>query len=157
MGTDYSRGDDSGFSSAWPQQASSNAVVTGGEVSYTSEDTSGLSTATFAETQQAEGYKSLPDDVTTKPDRAGVISWQHRYDTPWAEGFAEYLAASYTVKAQSEVLAGDAFVGNEISSAEPEPVPEPQPEAAAAKGEAVVKAEPAVKSPCAYAHGFLPF
>ena len=30
-------------------------------------------------------------------------------------------------------------------------------EAAAAKGEAVVKAEPAVKSPCAYAHGFLPF
>ena len=187
VGTDYSRGADSSFSSEWPQQASSNAVVAGGDdVSYTPEATSAISTATLEEAQQAlaaialdgaavtclpqqaEGYNALPDDVTTEPDGAGVISWQHRYDTPWSEGFAEYLAASYTVKAQSEVLAGDAFVGNEIF-VEPESVTEPEPESSTAKGEAVVKAEPAaqvtaeadqapaVKSPCAYAHGFLPF
>ena len=144
VGTDYSRGDDSGFSSVWPQLSSSDAVVACGEESYTPEDMCGLSTATFAEAQQAEGYNSLPDDVTTEPDGAGVISWQHSYDTPWAEGFAEYLAASYTVKAQSEVLAGDAFIGNEIS-VEPESVTEPEPEASAAQGKAVVKAEPAIQ------------
>lgn len=164
VGTDYSRGADSGFSSEWPQQASSDAVVAGSEMSYTPEDTSAISTATFVDTQQAlaatalngaavtdqpqqaEGYNSLPDDVTTEPDGAGVISWQHRYDTPWAEGFAEYLADSYTVKAQSEVLAGDAFVGNEISAEledATEPEPEPKSDTAEAQGEAVVKTEPA--------------
>ncbi len=163
VGTDYSRGDDSGFSNTWPQLASSDDVVaSGGDVSSTYADTNGISTATFAEAQQAlaataldgatvtglpqqaEVYNSLPDDITTEPDSTGVISWQHRYNTPWAEGFAEYLADSYTLKAKSEVLAGDAFIGKE-NSAETEPEPEAKAEASATQGEEVVKDESAAQ------------
>lgn len=163
VGTDYSRGDDSGFSNTWTQLSSSDDVVaSGGDVSSTYADTNGISTATFAEAQQAlaataldgaavtglpqqaEVYNSIPDDITTEPDSTGVISWQHRYNTPWAEGFAEYLADSYTLKAKSEVLAGDAFIGKE-NSAETEPEPEAKAEASAAQGEEVVKDESAAQ------------
>ena len=159
VGTEYSRSYDSGFSSAW-QQGLGDDTTAAQSVSYSpdSESMTGVSSGNEEETaalqqlpdtsskpepvsglsQNTVGYNALPEDVTSGAD--GVMSWQHSYDTPWAEGFSEYLADSYTVKSSSEALVGDVFVGNELPF-EPEPEPDPEPETES-QGEEVVAEEP---------------
>ncbi len=146
VGTEYSRGYDSGFSSVWQQELGDDTTAAQ-SVSYCpdSESMTGVFSGNDEETaalqqlpdtsskpepvsglsQNTVGYNALPEDVTSGAD--GVMSWQHSYDTPWAEGFSEYLSDSYTVKGSSEALVGDVFVGNEPPS-EPDPDPEPEPE-----------------------------
>ena len=147
VGTEYSRGDNSGLSSSWQQQELDDDTTAAHSVSYSpdSENMTGVSAVTGDEEDALQqlpdisskpepvsglslntvGYNALPEDVTSGAD--GVMSWQHCYDTPWAEGFSEYLADSYTVKGSSEALVGDVFVGNELTT-EPEPEPEPKAE-----------------------------